>query len=78
MFITEAGKQGFQVSKKAKYRFEYIINDARTSPNFGNARTVRNILDQSLNKHSLNFKRGIVEERFELWAEDITYEAIEL
>lgn len=74
MFVANAKKDGFTVSDEALIRFKRIMAKAIDGPDFGNARTVRNVFDRSRNKHSLNFKKGIVKTKYELQEEDIVYE----
>ena len=74
MFVANAKKDGFTVSDEALIRFKRIMAKAINGPDFGNARTVRNVFDRSRNKHSLNFKKGIVKTKYELQEEDIVYE----
>lgn len=78
MFVRMAGQISFTVSEGAKKEFADIINNIKDGYHFGNARTVRNILDKSKDRHSLNFKKGIVRNRFELEAEDIVYESMKI
>ena len=78
MFVRMAKEISFSVSDDAKKEFARIINDIKDGYHFGNARTVRNILDKSKDRHSLNFKKGIVSKRFELEAEDIVYESMQI
>lgn len=78
MFEKMAKEIGFTISPAAKGAFIDLITSLKDGYHFGNARTVRNILDKSKDRHSLNFKRGIVKERFELDARDIYYEEIQI
>lgn len=78
MFVRDAKEEGFSVSEAARNKFQSIMYKAKDDHNFGNARTVRNVLDRSINKHSLNYKRGVVEDRYVLQPEDIIYEVMRL
>lgn len=55
IFIRMARKLGFTVSEDAKMRFLLRIAKERRLASFGNARTARNILDESIDRHSLNY-----------------------
>ncbi|MBQ6132897.1 MAG: hypothetical protein IJI65_01955 [Lachnospiraceae bacterium] len=63
----------FCVDSWALDRFlERIAREKRTQY-FGNARTVRNILDETINKHSYNLKNRLIpqDKRFVLTGEDV-------
>ena len=47
-------KSGFIVSKEAENRLKEIINEYIGTPNFGNARFVRNVYEKSIIKHASN------------------------
>lgn len=53
IFISMANQKGFKVSKSAVSEFKKVIqNEKENSPDvFGNARTVRNILEKSIDNH---------------------------
>ena len=78
MFEEMAKEIGFTISTGAKNAFSDLIYSLKDGYHFGNARTVRNILEKSKDRHSLNFKKGIVENRFELDERDICYEEIRI
>lgn len=72
IFLSLCEKYKFTVSDDGLAKFIEIITKLKTLPNFGNARTVRNIFEQSYRKHAVNFINNSVEEkRFVLDAEDI-------
>ncbi len=72
IFLSLCEKYKFTVSDDGLAKFIEIITKQKTLPNFGNARTVRNIFEQSYRKHAVNFINNSVEEkRFVLDAEDI-------
>ncbi len=50
--VSQAQKQGFRYEGEALDKFLTILEKARAKPNFGNARTVRNILEQSIRNHA--------------------------
>lgn len=78
IFGEMAKEVGLVVSAAAQNTFKDYMTEAMKDYHFGNARTVRNVLDSSINKHSLNLKKGIVREAFRIEKEDISYESIEL
>ena len=78
MFEEMAKEIGFTISPGAKNAFSDLIYSLKDGYHFGNARTVRNILEKSKDRHSLNFKKGIVKSRFELDERDIYYEEIRI
>ena len=47
-------KSGFIVSKEAEVRLKEIINEYIGTPNFGNARFVRNVYEKTIIKHASN------------------------
>lgn len=53
-----ASKNGFQVDDTSYIEFDKLVFKERQSLSFGNARTVRNILDKAIDKHSLNVISG--------------------
>lgn len=78
MFEEMAKEIGFTISPGAKNAFSDLVYSLKDGYHFGNARTVRNILEKSKDRHSLNFKKGIVKNRFELDERDICYEEIRI
>lgn len=72
IFLSLCEKYKFTVSDDGLAKFIEIITKQKTLPNFGNARTVRNIFEQSYRKHAVNFiNNSVKEKRFVLDAEDI-------
>lgn len=67
-----AKKSNFSVDARAFVEFDKLVLRERASKSFGNARTVRNILDKSLDKHALNVVTGKLpaDKRHVLCAED--------
>lgn len=55
IFILMCNKYNFTVSDKGLEKFEKIINIEKESKHFGNARTVRNIFEQSFRAHAEHF-----------------------
>lgn len=54
IFEKMASAEGYKVSEMAYDRFEEIIDPMRASKHFGNGRTVRNIVQSSIDKHKVN------------------------
>lgn len=67
-----ANKQNFVVAGDAFDVFDELVARERKLKSFGNARTVRNILDKAINRHTLNLANGIIgqEDRYKLSAID--------
>lgn len=57
IFESMAHDMGFCVDASAMDHFNTRMRNERATKYFGNARTVRNILDDAVNLHSLNLKR---------------------
>lgn len=60
IFCLMAKKQGFKVDEKCFEAFEERIQKEMPLRSFGNARTVRNILDESIDKHAYNYINNII------------------
>lgn len=67
-----AKKSNFTVDDRAFFEFDKVVLKERVSRSFGNARTVRNILDKAIDKHSLNVVTGKLpaDKRYVLCPED--------
>ncbi len=76
IFTRMARSNGFSVADEALLNFDQRIEKERRLPSFGNARTARNVLDESIDRHALNFMDGKVGEdsRYCLQAIDISVE----
>lgn len=76
IFVQMAGQNGFKVSPDALEAFNERITKERRLRSFGNARTARNILDESIDRHSLNFVDGRLDrkDRYCLCGIDISRE----
>lgn len=74
IFQLMAHHAGFEVDRDAYRVFDARILNERRLRSFGNARTVRNILDETLDHHSLNFTTGRLDEedRFRLRGIDLS------
>ena len=72
IFLSLCAKYNFTVSDDGIEKFKEIITRQKKLPNFGNARSVRNIFEQSYWKHAENFINNSIEEkRFVISSEDI-------
>lgn len=62
IFKEMAHEQNLLVSEQLLELFSNEIMYKKSQPDFGNARTVRNMLDTIIDKHALNIRNGIVPE----------------
>ena len=60
IFELMAQEQGFTVSPAAQQNFNIRVEKERRLSSFGNGRTARNVLDESIDKHALNYGMGIL------------------
>ena len=60
IFTDMAHDSGFGITAGALENFNIRLKSERTLPSFGNGRTVRNILDEAIDKHALNYGQGIL------------------
>ncbi len=76
IFILMAKQKGFQISKKAMAAFDKRMFNEKDSVSgfFGNARTVRNVLEKSIDTHYYNLSKGIVDKKNVLMEADIKTE----
>lgn len=58
MFTLMSKQQGFVVTKSAMENFAERVRAEKMLSSFGNGRTVRNVLDESIDKHALNYGSG--------------------
>ena len=67
-----ANQNNFCIDDKAYDVFDAIVARERKLRSFGNGRTVRNIVDKAIDRHTLNLARGVVpaEKRYTLCSED--------
>lgn len=74
IFESMAHEAGFVVSADAMENFEIRISKEKALPSFGNGRTVRNVLDETLDHHALNFGNGTLskDEKFLLCGCDVS------
>ena len=72
IFDNFCKKDGYSLTCSAREKVRLKLVTQRYSRDFGNARTVRNIFEQSYRKHAVNFiNKSVEEKRFVLDAEDI-------
>lgn len=74
IFNYMAKNEGFSLDKNVVYALLDVINEVKLGQNFGNARTMRNILDKTISKHILNYNKGISKSEYIIEAQDIAYE----
>lgn len=76
IFTMMAKENGFSVSAQALDAFDERVGKERQLRSFGNARTARNILDESIDRHSLNYVEGKLDkkDRYRLCGTDISRE----
>lgn len=74
IFENMAHSAGFVVSEGAMNKFEQRISNEKALNSFGNGRTVRNVLDECIDRHALNYGQEIIgkEERFILCDCDVS------
>lgn len=60
IFESMAKQQGFSVDESAYDAFNERVRKERRLASFGNGRTARNILDETMDKHALNFVRNVI------------------
>lgn len=63
IFKVMASSEGYEVSEGAMENFKIRITAEKAYHSFGNGRTVRNVLDETLDRHSINYGKGILEEK---------------
>ncbi len=73
IFEIMAAERGFSVSPSSYVPFLKRIAEERQYRAFGNARTVRNLLDEAIDVHAVNYMKGLVspEEKMALGAADV-------
>lgn len=76
IFAMMAREQNFVVDSDAYDSFDIRINKERKTRSFGNGRTVRNLLDETIDRHALNYieKRISEENKFKIMDIDISRE----
>lgn len=73
IFIKMAGSEGLTVSPDMMNLFVDRIVYEQKQPNFGNARTVRNLLDKMIDRHAVNMMQNVnsPDEKYTLTAADM-------
>jgi hypothetical protein len=56
MFNGRVSKAGFEVEEDAISKLQELIIEYKDTPNFGNARFIRNIYEKTIIKHATNTK----------------------
>lgn len=74
IFNQMANNLGFVVDSSGMENFTIRMQAERAGRYFGNARTVRNVLDDCINRHSLNLKKGVIgkEKKFTITGPDVS------
>lgn len=74
IFKIMAHENKYHVDKSAKVKFVKRVEEERKLNSFGNARTVRNILDGALDKHALNYMKKKIspEHKYRIMGIDIS------
>lgn len=60
IFRTSANKIGYYINDNVYDEFELRIAREKRGKNFGNARTVKNILNKAIEKHAYNIMNGVL------------------
>lgn len=60
IFIKMSNSKGFAVEDDVKDAFTAYMLEEMQNKNYGNARTVRTVLDKAIDNHSVNFMDGII------------------
>lgn len=74
IFTQMANSLGFVVDSAGMENFIVRMQAERSGRYFGNARTVRNVLDECINRHSLNLKQGTIKksQKFTITGPDVS------
>lgn len=59
--ISIAGQKGFCIDSEAISNFDMRIEKEKKLPSWGNGRTVRNVIEESINNHAYNYESGIID-----------------
>lgn len=60
IFQLMASEKGFAVEDELQSNFTSYMLQEMQKPNYGNARTVRNVLDKAIDNHSMNYMDGVI------------------
>lgn len=74
IFSSMANANNFYVPEETRERLEKRFENERHERYFGNARTARNVLDESISKHALNLKEKKLKpnDRFKIMPQDVS------
>lgn len=74
IFMTMAAEHNFAIHGDTYDNFDDRMGKERKLRSFGNARTIRSILDESLDKHALNYMQNKIEksEKYILMPADVS------
>lgn len=61
IFKLMASEKGFTVEEQLQDNFTSYMLLEMQKPNYGNARTVRNVLDKAIDNHSMNYMDGVID-----------------
>lgn len=62
ILISMAGHQGLMVSAGAYSAFDTRMRNERRTGSFGNGRTVRNVLEEAIDRHAYNLSTGVIDQ----------------
>lgn len=62
ILISMAGHQGLMVSAGAYNAFDTRMRNERRTGSFGNGRTVRNVLEEAIDRHAYNLSTGVIDQ----------------
>lgn len=73
IFMYMAGERGYAVADNAYAAFDTRMAKERRLMTFGNARTVRSVLEETIDAHALNFVRGKIDagDKYKILSMDI-------
>lgn len=63
IFLLMAKQNGFEVDEGVKNLFLQVMLAEIQKPNYGNARTVRNVLDKTIDQHAFNLMEKTISQR---------------
>lgn len=71
--ISMAGEKGFAIDGNAFQNLTERLESERKSSSWGNARTVRSVIEESIDNHAVNFQKGVIpsDTRYKIMQEDI-------
>lgn len=71
--ILMAGDKGFAIDGDSFGNLTERLDNERRSPSWGNARTVRSVIEESIDQHAVNYQKGVIpaDARYKIMSEDI-------